>query len=104
MAGKVIYGKSALGKQLAADCGWSSERGELVVAKVFKLIEQHLCEDHTIKLGDCGTLSVMRRKATTARNPQNGELMDVPARFCLAARISRKLRGSLEERLGDGNN
>lgn len=66
-----------------------------IVDGVFEVILEGLIAEGEVALGDLGKLQVVERAARTARNPQSGESIEVPAKNAPKFKPSKKLRDSV---------
>ena len=70
--------KTELANFVAEDSGVTKKDAKTLVASVLEGIKDGLVEDGKVALVGFGTFSVVTRSARTARNPQNGEPIEVP--------------------------
>ena len=71
--------KNDLVKSVADATDMSSADAARVVDGVFESITNSLRGGEEVRLVGFGSFSVVRRKATTGRNPRTGEAIDIPA-------------------------
>ena len=70
-----------------------------MVNSVFDAMTNTLTQGERIELRGFGVLSVKEQAARTARNPRNGEAVQIPARRVPVFKVGKELRGRL-----NGNN
>ena len=71
--------KNDLVKSVADATDMSSADATRAVDGVFESITNSLRGGEEVRLVGFGSFSVVRRKATTGRNPRTGEAIDIPA-------------------------
>ena len=71
--------KNDLVKSVAEATDLSSAVAARAVDGVFDSITNSLKSGEEVRLVGFGSFSVVRRKATTGRNPRTGEAIDIPA-------------------------
>ena len=71
--------KNDLVKSVADATDMSSADAARTVDGVFESITNSLRGGEEVRLVGFGSFSVVRRKATTGRNPRTGEAIDIPA-------------------------
>lgn len=64
---------------LAKECDCSNKEAERCLNAIFGMITTALKSGDEVKVIGFGTFAVSRRKATTGRNPQTGEAIQIPA-------------------------
>ena len=71
--------KNDLIEVIAKKCEMSKVEGTRAVENVLSSITDSLTKGEEVRLIGFGTFSVYNRAKTTARNPQTGEPMEIPA-------------------------
>lgn len=71
--------KNDLIKSVAEATDLSNTDAARAVDGVFDSITKSLSSGEEVRLVGFGSFSVVRRKATTGRNPRTGEAIDIPA-------------------------
>ena len=69
-----------------------------VVGSIFDTIEQALTAGDKIRLVGFGTFSVVKRAASTGRNPKTGEPMQIPASIRPKFKPGKGLKDSVNKR------
>lgn len=83
--------KKQLAEAVALQLGVSLDDGFDAVDAVLNTIAQTVASGHSVTVTNFGSWNPKHRPARTARNPQTGELVTVPATTRLAFRISDRL-------------
>lgn len=73
----------------------SKRDAELALNGFLAGVESTLQKGGSVQLIGFGTFMVSHRKATTARNPQTGEKINVPARKAVRFKAGKRLNASL---------
>ena len=68
----------------------------ILIDSVLDGIKKGMVEDGKVALFGFGTFSVVERKARTARNPQTGETIEVPAKMSPKFKPSKALKDEVE--------
>lgn len=63
---------------IAAKTGATKKDTELFLSAISEVILEVIAKEDSVKLGDVCTFSGVTREARTARNPMNGETINVP--------------------------
>lgn len=71
--------KAELVANVAAKAELSKKDTEKAVAAVFETIKQALIEGDKVQVLGFGTFELRNRSARKGRNPQSGEVIDIPA-------------------------
>ncbi|MFP4146518.1 MAG: HU family DNA-binding protein [Halorhodospira sp.] len=71
--------KADLAEKVAADTGVSKRIAMQAVGSVFEGIEQSLATGEDVSVPGFGKFMVVARPERQGRNPQTGELIDIPA-------------------------
>lgn len=81
--------KTELVAAVAGATGTSKAAVEELLTATLQVIREETAAGRTIRLPGFGQFAVKERAARTARNPQTGVLIDVPARKVLAFKPSK---------------
>ena len=73
--------KTDMINNIAESTGLEKKQVEEVMKSFFDNVKKTLKENEPVKLIGFGTFSSNKRKAKSGRNPQTGEVIDIPARF-----------------------
>ena len=73
--------KTDMINNIAESTGLEKKQVEDVMKSFFDNVKKALKEHEPVKLIGFGTFSSNKRKAKSGRNPQTGEVIDIPARF-----------------------
>ncbi len=88
--------KTELGKELAERTDLSQADAARAVDAVFNpqdgIIANAMCSGGRVTIGGFGTFMARHRKAGTARNPQTGATIDVPAKDVPAFKAAKGLK------------
>lgn len=90
--------KNDLIQRLKTTMGVSERAAKEALDCVIEGLEFGLRNDREVKLRPFGTFVLKHRDARTARNPQNGEEVHVPARNVVAFRASKELKEDVNRR------
>lgn len=71
--------KKELAAAVADDANITKEKATEIVDALFTQIERSLKREDEVKIQGFGTFKISKRKARTARNPQTGAEMHLPA-------------------------
>jgi len=82
---------------VAEETGSTKKASALMVDAVIGGIKSGILTDGKVGLVGFGTFKAVPRKARTARNPQTGEPVDVPARMVPAWKPSKLLKATIAE-------
>ncbi|MFB6955515.1 HU family DNA-binding protein [Streptomyces sp. NPDC056309] len=88
--------KIALGEAVAAELGTSHEKGHEAVSAVLNVIARTVAAGHPVAVSNFGTFLPKQQPEHTARNPQTGASVTVPARSRLRFRPSPQLQDAVE--------
>ena len=77
----------------------SAQVVEEAIEAILREIEATLWRGHRVELRGFGSFYTSPRQASIGRNPRNGDLVPVAAKYVLRFRASRQLL----ERINDGN-
>lgn len=83
--------KTRLAEVVAADLGIPATEGARVLEAVFDAIVRTNAAGHDVTITNFGTFRALEDGARTARNPQTGEAVKVPARPTVRFRVSPRL-------------
>ena len=72
--------KTELVNAMAAKTGMTKVAAKAAMNACFASIQEQLCKGQKVSLIGFGTFSVVERKARTAKNPQTGAAVKVPAK------------------------
>ena len=87
--------KKELTDFVAAETGLTKKDTNVVIGAVMDGIKAGLAEDGKVTLVGFGTFLSVFRDARTARNPQTGEPVDVPAKNVPKFRASAALKAAI---------
>ena len=73
--------KAEMINAIAESTNLSKADVEKVIASFFENVKTSLKDNKTVKLIGFGTFSSNKRKAKAGRNPQTGEVINIPSRF-----------------------
>ena len=74
---------------------------KVIVEAAADIIREQLTAGESITIAGFGTFEARQRAATTARNPQTGEIMEVPAKRVPAFKPAKALRDALKQPITD---
>ena len=77
---------------VAGESGLTKKDTRAVIGTVMDGIKAGLAADGKVTLVGFGTFSTVHREARTARNPQTGEPVDVPAKNVVKFKASKALK------------
>jgi nucleoid DNA-binding protein len=89
--------KTQLIDRVNGDLELSKKDTQIAVNAILESITEELSEGNEVKLPNFGKFSVRRKEAYTARNPQNGEPVDVPAKNVVKFKAAKALKDSVNE-------
>lgn len=84
--------KGRLAEHVAQSLEISNARAAVVTDHVLDAIIRAIVTDGRVQLTGLGTLEILDRDARTARNPQTGEPVEVPARKTVKLRAGTKIQ------------
>lgn len=84
--------KVEFAKLVASDLGRTQAEVSPVVDKVFARLAERMYQEDEVKIADFGTFGVKKREARTARNPQTGGTVEVPAKLAPYFKPSKALK------------
>lgn len=87
--------KTQMLTKLADATGFKKKEVQTVLDAQNDLLYKLLKKDKKFKLQGLGIFAVKRRKARTARNPQTGDLVKVPAKTVVRFRVGKDLKDSV---------
>lgn len=85
--------KALLSEALAARTGLARSVSCEAVETVFDIIAQTVAQGYTVQITNFGSFSRVDKPARTARNPQTGGMVQVPARKGVKFAVSPRLLG-----------
>ena len=83
--------KADLVAYMAEYANLSKKDAEAALQGFTQGVESSLKKGSNVQLVGFGTFAVTKRKATTARNPQTGEAINIPARNAVRFKVGKKL-------------
>jgi len=81
----------------------SKQQATRAVDAVFSAISQSLVKGDEVRISGFGNFSIAERKASTGRNPQTGEKMEIKASKQAKFRPGKQLKDSVNGVSGGGN-
>lgn len=87
--------RQQLVKRIAEDVDISQTKARMAVDAVLLNIEHTLADGRDVRLSNFGTFKTVERAPKTARNPQTGETVMVPARITPVFKPSKTLKDSV---------
>ena len=88
--------KASLVEQVHEIIGGTKVQAEQVVDKVFDSIVESLKKGEEVSIAGFGIFSAKERAARTARNPQTGEAIEVPAMRVPKFRAAKALKDAVK--------
>ncbi|WP_055585515.1 HU family DNA-binding protein [Peterkaempfera griseoplana] len=85
--------KQQLSEAVAASLGTSHTKGRAAVEAVLDTVTRALADGHAVSVTGFGTFEPVDTPARTARNPQTGDRMQLPASRKVRFRPGAALRG-----------
>ncbi|MFG2900943.1 HU family DNA-binding protein [Streptomyces zaomyceticus] len=85
----------ALAEAVATELDVSNTDGRRIVQAVFDVIARAVAGGHPVAITNFGTFLPIERAARTARNPQTGQPVTVPANTDVRFRVSPGLRATV---------
>jgi DNA-binding protein HU-beta len=79
MGGRVMN-KAELVEEVSAEIGLTKKASREAVDAITSVITDTLARQEKVTLVGFGTFQVVERKARTGRNPQTGEIIQIPAK------------------------
>ncbi len=83
--------KGELVEKVAKECELGKAVAEQVLASVFRAITDAMVAGEKLTLLGFGTFSVSERAAREGRNPQTGEIINIPAKKVVKFKAGAKL-------------
>ena len=68
-----------------------------IVDEFINYVKNSLVQHEDVVIRDCGKLTTKLRDARTARNPQTGETIEVPAKYALTFKPTSTLKAEINE-------
>ncbi len=94
--------KKELARKVAEELGFTYQVGGVIVDAVLNAIEEEVALGHAVKIIGHGTYKPVHCKTRSARNPQTGELLEIPAhtvpRFSAGAGFKERVHSTLVRR------
>jgi len=87
-----VLTKNELMSKLVEITGLKKKEIQLVLDTNNDILYKFLKKEKKFKLQGLGIFTVKNRKARTARNPQTGDLVKVPAKTVVKFRVSKDLK------------
>ncbi|SIS86001.1 HU family DNA-binding protein [Alicyclobacillus vulcanalis] len=84
--------KMELINRVAEETGLKKKDAEAAVNKVFEIIEKALANGEKVQIIGFGTFETRSRAARSGRNPQTGEVIEIPASTVPAFKPGNKLK------------
>ncbi|MDI9260796.1 HU family DNA-binding protein [Alicyclobacillus sendaiensis PA2] len=78
--------------RVAEETGLKKKDAEAAVNKVFEVIEKALANGEKVQIIGFGTFETRSRAARSGRNPQTGEVIEIPASTVPAFKPGNKLK------------
>nr|WP_076346846.1 HU family DNA-binding protein [Alicyclobacillus vulcanalis] len=78
--------------RVAEETGLKKKDAEAAVNKVFEIIEKALANGEKVQIIGFGTFETRSRAARSGRNPQTGEVIEIPASTVPAFKPGNKLK------------
>ena len=97
MTGKNVVSKTELVGYVSEDLGMSKKVVSDVLNALMGNIALSLAEGDDVRLTGFCTFSVAERAAHQCRNPQTGDMMDVPATNVVKVKIGKYLKEAVQE-------
>lgn len=79
-------------KEFATKVGVSQEKAKELIAALEEVVVDGLLQDGKVAFGTIGSLETKDVAERTGRNPQNGELITIPARVKVAYKQSKAIK------------
>lgn len=89
--------KSELVDYVAEATGATKKDSKVIIDAVFEGVKSGLVEDGKVQLVGFGTFEAKEQAARTARNPQTGEPIEVPAKTVPKFRPSSALKDAVDQ-------
>lgn len=89
--------KTDIIKLVASECEVTKKDSEIVVNKVFELVERALKDGDRVNIAGFGIFSTKERPARKGINPRTREEIDIPASKNIAFKASKTLKDSLNK-------
>ncbi len=87
--------KTELAKAVARQTDVTNAEASQVVSALFDIIEEAIADNVKVSIGGFGAFERRHRKARTARNPQTGATMEVPAKHYPAFKAAKRLKDAV---------
>lgn len=94
MANKI--GQGDLAAAIAADTGLTQTDVKKVLTSLTNIVTEHLTKGDTVQLTGFLTFERVQRAARTARNPQTGEAMAIPAGNAVKVSAGARLKNAIK--------
>ncbi|MGM7720510.1 HU family DNA-binding protein [Metabacillus sp. Hm71] len=88
--------KTELVSAVAGKLEVTKKEAAAIVDSVFEVVLEGLLGEGEVVLGDLGKLQIVERAARTARNPQTGSPIEVPAKSAPKFKPSKKLKDAVK--------
>jgi len=88
--------KAQLVEKMAASAGISKNAAERALNGFIEAVTEALQQGDKVTLIGFGTFSVTQRKARQGRNPQTGEVIEIPAKKVVKFKPGSRLSESIE--------
>ncbi len=88
--------KAQLVEKMAASAGISKNAAERALNGFMEAVTEALKQGDKVTLIGFGTFSVAQRKARQGRNPQTGEVIEIPAKKIVKFKPGSRLSESIE--------
>ena len=96
----MAVGKENLARKVSEKTGLNLIDAKLIVATFLDAIKGELAKGKRVELRGFGRFFIKEKKARTARNPRNGQKIDVGRKFSPVFKISNELVKKLNEGRG----
>jgi len=92
-----MAGKAEIINRIVELTGYPRTRVAMVYDTIFELVGEELARGENVSIPNFGTFSVSERAARQGRNPQTGEMMNIPPSKVVRFKNARKLRDLLRK-------
>lgn len=88
--------KKDLAKLVAEKTNFPLKKSEFAVNAVFSAITDFLAEDEKVQITGFGAFEVRERSTRKGRNPQTGEVVEIPAKKTPAFKAGKLLKDAVK--------
>ena len=89
--------KKEIVRTISEELGLTQLKTKEVVQKTFDAIVNVLMDEGRIELRNFGVFEVKKRHARPARNPQTGEVVEVPERWVVSFKAGKEMESRVQE-------